>query len=552
MLIITKRLKSWAVANLGVDQEATDDDFKKSIGTALVEGELTTEKYAELIKDPSADEADEFTKRFDRLATGIENIVTLLKEDEEKETKTETKETETEIKETKTETKETETRTEQKETETSVSETEKPTRMAKMIGELGGLSEMTEEKTVDIRVKEAVEQYDSTRKSMTYPNTTKSGTPHPLAGQRVQDFGRSIDEPSQCDKALAGAWAKFQILSATPSLAGNTQRAWEKLSDHEKSLLGYLAEKSDWDDSKDNKMNTRKGYPGGIKALVDDGGASGALEAAPIVFDDQVITTPLLYGELYPLVTTKPLDRGRRVEGVETGTVTAQWGGVDDTSIDLFDTTSYISAFDTTIYRWEGSIRIGLDFLSDTPIDFGQHVTSQYGERLLEDLDDVIAVGNGTTQPEGIVNKSGVSLVAWGGATSIGNYESLRFGVAKAEHRPNVKNTAVFCGTETSYQRARALPVGASDARRLFGMDYDTYALMERAYKINESMNDTDVFYAILARYRMYRRKGLTIRTSTEGDTLIRRNEMLIVAMARYGGQLERAACAALTVTAPA
>jgi len=218
----------------------------------------------------------------------------------------------------------------------------------------------------------------------------------------------------------------------------------------------------------------------------------------------------------------------------------------------LFDTTSYISAFDTTIYRWEGSIRIGLDFLSDTPIDFGQHVTSQYGERLLEDLDDVIAVGNGTTQPEGIVNKSGISLVAWGGATSIGNYESLRFGVAKAEHRPNVKNTAVFCGTETSYQRARALPVGASDARRLFGMDYDTYALMERAYKINESMNDTDVFYAILARYRMYRRKGLTIRTSTEGDTLIRRNEMLIVAMARYGGQLERAACAALTVTAPA
>lgn len=35
-------------------------------------------------------------------------------------------------------------------------------------------------------------------------------------------------------------------------------------------------------------------------------------------------------------------------------------------------------------------------------------------------------------------------------------------------------------------------------------------------------------------RYRMYHRRGLAMRSSTEGDTLIRRNEMLLVAMARY------------------
>jgi len=32
---------------------------------------------------------------------------------------------------------------------------------------------------------------------------------------------------------------------------------------------------------------------------------------------------------------------------------------------------------------------------------------------------------------------------------------------------------------------------------------------------------------------------------------LIRGNEMLIVAQGRYGGQLERGACAAITTTAP-
>jgi hypothetical protein len=112
--------------------------------------------------------------------------------------------------------------------------------------------------------------------------------------------------------------------------------------------------------------------------------------------------------------------------------------------------------------------------------------------------------------------------------------------------------TAVFCGTETSYQRARAIPVGASDARRLGGMDYSSYTWMERPYKVNASLTNAQIFYAILGRYRMYRRRGLTLRTSTEGDTLVRGNEMLMVAMARFGGALERGACAAKTTTAPA
>jgi len=269
-----------------------------------------------------------------------------------------------------------------------------------------------------------------------------------------------------------------------------------------------------------------------------------------------VIQAPLLNGELFPLVNVVPIDRGRRIEGVSVGKVTGSWGGVDDSPISLFDTTSYISAFDTTIYRWEGAIAIGLDFLSDTPIDFGMLITNQYGERLLEDLDDVIATGNGTTQPEGVINKSGTTSVSFGGATTIGAYESLRFSVPKQEHVPPYNQTAVFCGTETSYMRALAIPVSNTDARRLYNTnalpDYDGYSFMGRPYKINASLGNQRIFYAVLGRYRMYRRRGLTLRTTTEGATLVRGNEMLIVATARYGGQLERGACAAITTNAPA
>jgi HK97 family phage major capsid protein len=375
-----------------------------------------------------------------------------------------------------------------------------------------------------------------------------------LAGQPVTVQGRPLNSGSERDKALAGVWAKFQLMVSTPRIAGSAQRAWEMLSDHEKGMLSFLCEEEEWDDSLDNKERRRKGYPGGVKALIDDA-TSGGLEAAPIVFDDRVIEAPLLNGELYPLVNEIPLDRGRRIEGVSTDTVTGSWGGVDDTAVTLFTTTSYVAAFDTTVYRWEGAIRIGLDFLSDSPIDFGAHITRQYGERLLEDLDDVIAVGNGTTQPEGIMNHAGVTSVAFGAATTLTAYETLRFSVSKQEHK-SAGATAVFCGNETSYRRAIGIPVGASDVRRVFeavkGPNYDGYSILQRPYKINGSMANTQVFYAVMNRYRMYRRRGLTVRTSTEGDTLLRNNELLIVVMARFGGQLERAACAALTTTAAA
>lgn len=78
-----------------------------------------------------------------------------------------------------------------------------------------------------------------------------------------------------------------------------------------------------------------------------------------------------------------------------------------------------------------------------------------------------------------------------------------------------------------------------------------SYKWMGQPYKINESLTNAQIFCAILARYRGYRRKGFTLRTSTEGDTLIRANEMLITFTARIGGQLERGACASRTITAP-
>jgi hypothetical protein len=566
---LTAKLKQWAKNTLGVPANATDDEFKEAIAGALVEGELTHKEFGELSTTREDAEGDEFGNLLKGMATSIDLLTKTLEDDKATAGDDDKKGMECDCG-GKLQQKgddyactkcgkayDAEGKAKKDHTPSGTKGGKPMNWMEKAFTGFGGHSEVEggEEKAFTVRVKEAADSYDHTRKSLTFPALNVKGKPHAFAGMPVRDYndgGEVMYAPSERDKAVAGAFAMFEVERVR---TGSRTLAFMKMPHHAKELLCFAMENERWGGSTNGgnfaDIEGRKMTQLEQKALIDDA-TSGGLEAAPIVFDDQVIQAPLLHGELFPLVSVKPLDRGRRIEGVATGTVTSSWGGVDDTAITLFTTTSYVSAFDTTIFRWEGAIRIGLDFLSDTPIDFGQHISTQYGERLLEDLDDVIATGNGTTQPEGVQVKSGTTSVTFGGTTTLGNYESLRFGVAKAEHRSTVAATAVFCGTEESYMRARAIPVGASDARRLGGMDYSSYQWMERPYKINESMANTDIFYAILARYRMYRRRGLTMRTSTEGDTLIRNNEMLMTATARYGGQLERGACAAKTDDAPA
>jgi len=542
---MTQELKNHLIASFGVKATASEEEFLKTASDALLAGTLDGRKYAELCTDKKAQEANQFAEKLDRVATGLEKLLEVA-----------TKETTVSAK-----TPEQLAAEKAAGTTTAVlatKEVKSEGRLTKMF-RIGSESVEGGEKDIEVRVKEAAEAYSDTKSTLTYPAQTKGGRIHPLAGEIVKDFdnGSTMNTPSDRDKAVSGAFAQYLVAKAR---LGSKTIAWAHLPQHSKELVMYAATKMEWGGAGDketiaaNQINRRKLTDLEVKGLIDDA-VSGGTEAVPIVFDDQIVTTPILQGEFFPLVNLIPLDKGRRVQGAQAAIVSSEWGGVDDTSIDLFDTASYVSAFDTTIYRWQGAIWIGLDFLSDTPIDFGQFLTQQYGEVMLRDFDSAICVGDGATQPQGIMNKAGTSVVNFGGTTTLSNYETLRFGVHKREHLANLMKTAVFGGTDISYQRAKAIPVGATDARRLNSVmqlpNYDDYSWMGRPFKINESLTNSQIFYAILGRYRMYRRRGLTIRNSVEGDTLIRRNDCLITATARVGGQLERGAAASVTTTAP-
>lgn len=502
---ITPALKAFLVTN-GLPETATDEQAKAATSRLLVTDVLTQEKFAELTAEPEADLATKIEKGMDLLARlGEQNA------------------------------------------------TAKPDRPAlpDMSKAMNGGG--TEGGGSDVRIKRAHEQYSDTKSEQHFPEFDTRGHKHVRSGQLLAEgegpLSRPIKSTSRRDAAVCGAYIKASLQGCKglpPQM---------KLTDHDRDLLRYALEEMEWGGEsialgrEKGVFEGRKLQPHEQKAVLDDA-TSGGLEAAPIVFDDMLITTPLLYGEFFPAVNVVPIARGRRIEGVSIGNVTLTSGGADNTNITLFTTTSFIAAFDTNIYVCDGAIEIGLDFISDSPIDVVGEVNRQYGIRQLAWLDEQITIGDGTTEPEGITVASGTTSVSGGSAApTVGVYESFFFGVTKKYKQGYPSDRIMFGANETTYQRARAIAVGASDARRIFGMTHGDYMLMGHKYGIAEGMANTQAFFANMARYRMYRRLGITVRATTEGQTLVRKNLMMISARARWGGQLEDGGAAAYSST---
>lgn len=512
-LTVTPSLKDWLVEHKSLSAEATDEQAAKAATDAMldVDNALSPELFAQLMADPDSAKA----KHLQDTIKGLTDRLAKLESTSE---------------------------------DRNVSELEK----------------LFSTSPDSVRVVGAHERYDATKSRLSYPEKTTKGNDHPFKGMPAFIGGdatkRALYAPSQLDKAVCGAHIKFSLLSQKGSNNGIPRQL--RMTDHDRDLLKYAMHEYEWagvihgeGSESEGAMaikSPRKLTDFERKAVLDDS-TSGGLEIAPIVFDDMLITTPVLFGEFFPSVNVVNITRGRRVEGASVSSVTINSGGADGSSIALENTATFISAFDTTIFVADGAIEFGLDFLGDSPTNIMDVVQEDYGRQMLKWLDDQIVAGDGTTEPEGVLNATGVTAVtADNGATgppTVGDYESLMFGVAKNFKTGYPTNKILFGSNETTYQRARGIAVGGSDARRVFGMTHNDYMMFGHPFAINESFTNRQSLFGVFPRYRMYRRLAPTVKITTEGKTLVRGNLALMTIRARFGGQVEDGAAFARCTT---
>ncbi|HEX7447739.1 MAG TPA: phage major capsid protein, partial [Pirellulales bacterium] len=258
------------------------------------------------------------------------------------------------------------------------------------------------------RVKRASEQYDSTKRRLCWP-TDKKASLHlgRLAGQDLTFENRPAYESSQLEKAMAGAWLKHKLASQIGTA--------HLLSDHDKDLYRELVERGEWVGEVRDGNGTHyyrepsKLAPLHQKTLLSDS-TSGGQYAVPYFFDVDLVTFPLLYGELFPLVDLRELNTSNQVKGATLANLTISAGPAegDTPGVTLQTTTNLVGSLTTSIYNATGAITIGRDFLADSPIDLQADIIALYQKALLQWLDKEIATGDGTTGPLGLFSTSNV------------------------------------------------------------------------------------------------------------------------------------------------
>jgi HK97 family phage major capsid protein len=361
-------------------------------------------------------------------------------------------------------------------------------------------------------------------------SSVKSVGKHARSGEQVLGFdSQPVELPSQKEIALSGAYFKHVAQKSGIQVA---------MSEHDSELLGECFEGEFCGKVGSDFITDMPGAR--AKTLLNDS-LSGGAEIVPIHFDSAVITYPLLHSEFLPKIDLQDVPRGRNIETAAIGNPTASWGTPEGTAISPFDTASLITGIDTTIHNVSVAVEIGRDFLSDAAADVGRILLEVIGQRMLSELDRVIVVGNGTTEPQGIFNASGLNDIGnpatgAGGVASVDDMEALYFSVGKAYRTASLN--CCFFSNDVSYRRNRTIEIGASDQRRVWGMDYASYKMMDMPYLVCNSIGNQYIGFGAMKRYRLFRRLSQSVQFTSEGRELALKNQTLLVVRGRYGGKV--------------
>jgi len=386
-----------------------------------------------------------------------------------------------------------------------------------------------------IRQKKASEWYE----------TKRADAVHAKTGQPVHYNGRRISEPSDLQLAKMGAWFKHFQASNAKTL-GDWGFSVPRLTDHDKQLLTEMVNedrfcgKAPGDVWTDGAKIADLGMD--VKSLLDDS-TSGGSSLVPFDFDEAIVTYPVLNGELFPFIDVRETNSSEVRTGALTNP-TVSWGTSEGSQISLFDTDSMIAAITADVHNVTIGITYGRDFAADSPVALGAILREQIGQVMLEELDDIIMNGDGSTQPEGILTASGTTSVnsdnAASGPWTLGDYETLMFSAAKQYRRRDWN--PVFISNDTVYQRRTSIKIDTNspttDQRPVFGMTHNNYSTLGWPHKIQNSMGNRNCVFAALKKYRMWRRAGFEFRLVTECKELARKNENLLIARGRYAGEL--------------
>jgi len=385
----------------------------------------------------------------------------------------------------------------------------------------------------DIRVLPASERYNKARKTGRHVKTQ----------QPVQYLGRDVEQASEYDRAMFGLIVKNYFRQ------NGVQLNW---TEHDQQFLQEIVEEQSWCGLA-HGQHFEGMLPTSMKAPLLGTSTSGGNDLIPTVLDNMIISDLLTHSELLPYVTIRDVG-ARTLETPTAGPVSVTWNTTEGSAVGDFDCSDMFDKISTSVFPVDFVMEVSLTLLDDALPDVGSFLMSHVTERMLCELDKVIAVGNGTSQPLGLFNTSGVvatPVTNSGGTIVWADVENLIAALPKPYRARNL--SPMFVANDTTYFRFRGIPQVTGGNMRVGGNDtYASYQLGEYPFKVQGDIPNTDMAFVAMRKYWLLRRSGLSMMWERGGKTLVTERKALLSANARFGGRIIDANAVAVFENLPA
>jgi HK97 family phage major capsid protein len=259
-------------------------------------------------------------------------------------------------------------------------------------------------------------------------------------------------------------------------------------------------------------------------------GAGGYL--VPAEYRAELIRRLPEMSELFPHVRRVPVAGDSGEFPKLSSDVSIAWGRSE--SDDITETDPAFTQLTWTVRNMSAITYLSRELVSDANPNIVETITALFTEAVASERDKMIAIGNGSSQPQGIYSASGLDSVAVDGALSYAKLAELKFALRRKYHRG-----ARWVMSSTNLQRVTSLSddngmpifrdaLVAGESPRILGKEYS----------IQDDLPDSVVLFGDLSQYLWFDRERMVIEsTSTGGDTF-RKHQVAIKLLERCDGKL--------------
>lgn len=282
-----------------------------------------------------------------------------------------------------------------------------------------------------------------------------------------------------------------------------------------------------------------------IKAMVGSSDAAGGY-AIPTGFAAEIIALEMELSELFPYVTVEPVlvRSGNRPR--EDTAASATWDDTEN-SENSAESDPTLGQFSWTAHKCKAFTYVSDELEQESPSGIANFVKRRLSEIFRNEIDKVLAIGNGSTQPTGLYSSSDISAVSGvTGTLTFKMVRKLRFGLKNkwiqndgaGATRKN-RSTRFVCNQAT-WGWVEGLEDTAGNP--VFKTDPNSDApVMPFGFppSIQDNMPDGHIIFGNLRHYQVSRLEQITIASDNGGDNF-RKDRICIKARQRLDGNLTR------------